>query len=218
MIDVILGDNDWSTRREVLELRRHVTEISVHPQFGQRATFDYDFAILKLHSPIEFHLNDFIRPVCLPFYDHGDGLAGRIGIVSGWGVIDPQNPTKQANILQKTNVKIISESECRNSYPVSSVTQTMFCARANATDSCYGDSGGPFTVNRDGIHVLEGIISWGKNCAKPQWPGVYSRVGHVLRWIRDHTKESQSCWKDTIDSFLSEQGQGSNVHSLLNGK
>ena len=48
MIDVILGDNDWSTRREVLELRRHVTEIIVHPQFGQRATFDYDFAILGL--------------------------------------------------------------------------------------------------------------------------------------------------------------------------
>ena len=104
-------------------------------------------------------------------------------------------------------------SKCKNSYPVSSVTQSMFCALANDTDSCYGDSGGPFTVNHDGTHVLEGIISWGKNCAKPQWPGVYSRVGHVLKWIRDHTTDSESCWKDTIDSFLSTKQTSANVDS-----
>ena len=218
MIDIILGDLDWTTRKESLELRRHVSNIHIHPEFGQRATFDHDFALLKLHSPIEFHLNDFIRPVCLPFFDHNDALEGQIGTVSGWGVVDPKNPTQQANVLQKVNVKIISNNECISSYPASSVTKSMFCARANDTDSCYGDSGGPFTVRRAGTHVLEGVISWGKNCAKQQWPGVYSRVSEVLRWIRDHTLDSHSCWQDSIDSFLSVKDKVSNVDLLLNGE
>ena len=218
MLDVILGDIDWTTRKESLELRKHVTEIQLHPEFGQRATFDHDFALLKLQSSVEFHLYHFIRPVCLPFYDQIDALEGEIGTIGGWGVVDPKVPTQQANVLQKVNVKIIANSYCRSSYPVSSVTKSMFCARANGTDACYGDSGGPFTVNRGGTHVLEGVISWGKNCAKQQWPGVYSRVGHVLRWIRDHTRDSHSCWQDTIDSFLSDKVKISNVDILLNGE
>ena len=218
MFEVILGDIDWTTRKETHELRRFVTEIHVHPKFGQSATFDHDYAILKLHTAIEFHLHDNIRPVCLPFYDQIADLEGKTGTVSGWGVVDPKVPTIQANILQKVDVKIIGDSACRNSYPASSVTQSMFCARANSTDSCYGDSGGPFTIYQNGVHVLEGVISWGKNCAKLQWPGVYSRVGHVLRWIRDTTVDSSSCWQNTIDSFLSVENKYSNVDVLLNGK
>ena len=94
----------------------------------------------------------------------------------------------------------------------------MFCAQTNGTDSCYGDSGGPLTVFQNGIHILEGVISWGKNCAKPQWPGVYSRVGHVLKWIRDTTVDSNSCWQKTIDSFLPVENKFASVDSLLNGK
>ena len=218
MLEVILGDLDWTTRKETFEMRRLVTDIHIHPSFGKRATFDHDYALLKLDSPIEFHLNSFVRPVCLPFYDKKDDLEGKIGTVSGWGVVDPQVPNKQANSLQKVDVKIIESKECRNSYPVTSVTQSMFCARANGTDSCYGDSGGPLTVFQNGIHILEGIISWGKNCAKPQWPGVYSRVGHVLKWIRDTTFDSNSCWQKTIDSFLPVKTKFTNVDSLLNGK
>ena len=202
MLDVILGDVDWTTRRETLELRRQVTEIHVHPKFGKTAMFDHDFAILKLHDPIEFHLNEHIRPVCLPFYDQPNALAGQIGKVTGWGVVDPKAPSIQANKLQQVTVKILESGECMRSYPVSSVTESMFCARGNKSDSCYGDSGGPFTINRRGVSVLEGVISWGKNCARPEWPGVYSRVGYVLDWIRDHTKDSYSCWKDAIDTFL----------------
>ena len=217
--DIILGDTDWTTRREALELRRHVTNIYIHPQFGQRAMFDYDFALLRLHSPIEFHLNNFIRPVCLPFYDKKDSLTGQTGTVSGWGVVDPKTPTVQAKVLQKVSVRVIDSSECRNSYPVSAVTNTMFCAKANSTDSCYGDSGGPFTISYDGIHVLEGIISWGKNCAKSQWPGVYSSIGTVLKWIHDYTTDSESCWQDSVGAFAtSTENNAPTVNFLLNGK
>ena len=59
----------------------------------------------------------------------------------------------------------------------------MFCASADSADACYGDSGGPFTVHQGNVSVLEGVISWGKSCAKTKWPGVYARVRYVLDWI-----------------------------------
>ena len=198
MFEVVVGDVDWTTRKETFEIRRSVSKIHIHPRFGEKATFDHDYAILKLQIPIDFHRSSFIRPVCLPLLNKNDDLQGKTGTVSGWGVVDPKVPTNQANILQKADVKIVSNRECRNTYPVKSVTESMFCARANGSDSCYGDSGGPLTVFQNGNHILEGVISWGKNCAKPQWPGVYSRVGHVLKWIRATTVDSTSCWKKKL--------------------
>ena len=213
--DVILGDNNWTTKKETLEIRRHPAKIDIHPRFGQRATFDFDFALVKLDRQIDFDLNSFIHPICLPFEDKNEKLTGEVGTASGWGIVDPTSPTEQANILQNTKVTITSKDQCRSSYPTSSVTTTMFCAKSNSSDSCYGDSGGPLTVYKDGVAVLEGVISWGKSCGKPQWPGVYARVGAVLQWIRDHTRDSYFCWHDEIDAY---RGSSNNVKFLLNGK
>lgn len=47
-----------------------------------------------------------------------------------------------------------------------------------------GDSGGPLVYN--GVQV--GIVSWGALCAKPGYPGVYTRVSEVRSWITKHAK------------------------------
>ena len=46
-------------------------------------------------------------------------------------------------------------------------------------DSCQGDSGGPLVC--DG--KLVGIVSFGNGCAKPGFPGVYTKVESYLEWI-----------------------------------
>lgn len=55
--------------------------------------------------------------------------------------------------------------------------------------ACIGDSGGPLVAfdveTKKPIQV--GIVSWGKDCALPGFPGVYSRViaarELIHRWI-----------------------------------
>lgn len=46
-----------------------------------------------------------------------------------------------------------------------------------------GDSGGPLVI----AGKLRGIISWGKGCARPGFPGVYSNVAKLRDFITEIT-------------------------------
>ena len=44
-------------------------------------------------------------------------------------------------------------------------------------DACQGDSGGPLIcINDQNEPIVYGIVSWGGVCAKPDSPGLYTRV------------------------------------------
>src|SRR5690606_5866818 len=49
-------------------------------------------------------------------------------------------------------------------------------------DTCQGDSGGPMW--RDDLQV--GIVSWGIGCARPDQPGVYTRLAVYEPWVAGH--------------------------------
>jgi trypsin len=34
---------------------------------------------------------------------------------------------------------------------------------------------------------LVGVVSWGADCAKPGFPGVYSRISSVRDWIKENS-------------------------------
>ena len=209
-IKKFVSQNAPTFQDETNELRRQVARISKHPYFGARANFDYDFALIKLREPVTFHDYPSLRPICLPDNEKiNSDLQGLSGTVSGWGVVDPNVPNKQANELQRVVVKVMTSSECEFLYrDTSKITDTMMCAAGAApnnllgffgsanADACYGDSGGPFTIRQNGREVLEGVISWGRSCGQPQWPGVYAKVGRVLNWIRQETQDSNYCVPD----------------------
>ncbi len=95
----MLGDHDWTTRRESQELRLDVSSVLRHPSFDRAAKFDFDFALLKLSRPVNFALRPDVRPACLPDATE-DSLVGTIARASGWGVVDPLAPNRQARKLQ----------------------------------------------------------------------------------------------------------------------
>ena len=80
-------------------------------------------------------------------------------------------------------------------------------------DACQGDSGGPASVLKGGrqtqVRVIEillrqpipqiGIVSLGKGCGDPRFPGLYTRVSSLLTWLKKittgYTVWNSSCQK-----------------------
>jgi trypsin len=61
--------------------------------------------------------------------------------------------------------------------------KVMLCAGSEGKDSCTGDLGGPL-IDSDGR--LVGITSWGAGCGKNEFPGVYTRITGVNKWLKRH--------------------------------
>ena len=81
----------------ILSLCIHFSQFIDHPDYDA-STFDNDFAIIKLASPVTF--SERVSPICLPFtstnYDN------KVATVTGWGDFEYQGI--EADILQKVNV------------------------------------------------------------------------------------------------------------------
>ena len=57
--------------------------------------------------------------------------------------------------------------------------------------SLQGDSGGPLVANVcTSKWVVVGIVSYGTGCARPDSPGVYTRVPNYVEWITLKTGSS----------------------------
>ncbi|XP_029978083.1 serine protease 27-like [Sphaeramia orbicularis] len=69
----------------------------------------------------------------------------------------------------------------------------MICAGLleGGKDSCQGDSGGPMVSKQGSVWVQSGIVSFGFGCARPNLPGVYSRVSQYESWISSHITSDQ---------------------------
>ncbi|XP_048026951.1 serine protease 27-like [Megalobrama amblycephala] len=161
------------------EVSKNVKLIIKHPSYNRR-TNNNDIALLKLRSPITF--TDYIRPVCLA----ADGSVFNNGTdswITGWGNISRRVSLPSPNVLPEVEVPVIGNRQCSCLYGVGKITDNMICAGLleGGKDSCQGDSGGPMVSNQSSVWVQSGIVSFG--CARPEYPGVYTRVSRYQEWI-----------------------------------
>ncbi|XP_029014391.1 transmembrane protease serine 6 isoform X2 [Betta splendens] len=167
-----------SSTEEVARVQR----IHLH-QYYDDESHDYDLALLKLDRPASAVLAGHARPACLPPPTH-QLEPGLLCWVTGWGA--QQEGGAASNVLQKVDVRLMSEEACVRSYG-SLVTPRMLCAgyRSGKKDACQGDSGGPLVCQEpSGRWFLAGVVSWGKGCARPDYYGVYTRITRLSDWIK----------------------------------
>lgn len=174
----------------------------------------HDIALLRLDQPVP--LVQSMRPVCLPS-SRTQQFDYQKAIVAGWGLSNEGGST--SSVLQETVVPIITNAQCRATSYKSMIVDTMLCAgyvQTGGQDACQvgvsvgltldstsdlslsllsglqGDSGGPLIVP-DRIFRLAGVVSFGYGCAKPNAPGVYTRVSRYLDWIAANTRDACYC-------------------------
>jgi hypothetical protein len=105
---------------------------------------------------------------------------GRVATITGWGTISEGG--SGSFLLKEAQVPVVDDPTCALPAVNGSAgfdPTTMVCAGflAGGVDTCQGDSGGPLQVPIDGGGFrLAGVTSWGIGCARPNKPGVYTRV------------------------------------------
>ncbi|KAA0201917.1 hypothetical protein HAZT_HAZT009355 [Hyalella azteca] len=175
-----------------------VHKIYNHENFTKR--YIDDISLLELKEPVVWSKN--IRPMCLPdmMMDGTDNpLDNTAATLAGWGWTDEHSKGGvRANILQKTDVRVVSKDSCQESYvketgkavgePQAIVLfDTHLCAGVpdGSRDACQGDSGGPLmSRDKEGREVCVGIVSAGIGCGRPGLPGLYTRVSRYTNWIQ----------------------------------
>uniref|UniRef100_A0A3P9J886 Peptidase S1 domain-containing protein n=1 Tax=Oryzias latipes TaxID=8090 RepID=A0A3P9J886_ORYLA len=164
---VYLGE---TVRNGPNSVSRTVSRIIKHPNYNSD-TQDNDISLVEMASPVTF--NDYISPVCLAAQG-SDFPGGTTAWVTGFGMLSSGGST--SSTLQEVSVPIVSNTQCRVSY--SFLTSNMMCAglTEGGKDSRQGDSGGPLvSKNNDTRWAQAGVVSFGYGCAKPNFPGVYTR-------------------------------------------
>jgi trypsin len=112
-------------------------------------------------------------------------------IVMGWGLTDGEDEESVSPVLNQASLFVISNEECEQSKSdflwydsyEGLISSDMLCATDTGEDSCQGDSGGPLIITGSNGDVQVGVVSWGFGCARPGFPGVYSRVSYDAEWI-----------------------------------
>uniref|UniRef100_A0AAY4AVN5 trypsin n=1 Tax=Denticeps clupeoides TaxID=299321 RepID=A0AAY4AVN5_9TELE len=182
-MQVVLGGVDLM-KPESTEQTFTVEKVILHENYKETSEAVYnDIALLQLKStegqcPEE---TEFVKTACLPNATFSDGTECTI---TGWGAT-PESQYGSDQLLD-AEVLLISQEQCSSKKVYSNLLDDgMFCAGylKGGVDSCQGDSGGPLTCQKDGVHYLYGLVSWGDSCGQENKPGVYTRVTKYLEWI-----------------------------------
>jgi hypothetical protein len=153
------------------------SRIFVHEQYNS-VSLANDIAVIRLCQPVQ--LNTYVSLICLPGPDPQESQSVT---VAGWGSTYSGSPLP--NALRQVTMKV-TNTQAKAAYPAYFSAQRQIGAGipyVGGKDSCQGDSGGPLMYNTNGQWYISGVVSFGHDCARGNYPGVYTRTSAYLNWI-----------------------------------
>jgi trypsin len=188
---VVVGSTLYNVVSDSAEQRSIVSDLYLHPQWDAD-TLHYDYML--------FQIEPVTNPEIVPAPLNGDGAnptEDQVLTAVGFGLTE-EGGEDASFLLRHVDVRAVSNADCeeqlRDQFGVDDddvvsgatplvVDDIMVCAGVaeGGQGVCQGDSGGPLL---DSSGNLVGIVSWGSGCARPDSPGVYSRVSGEIDWIR----------------------------------
>ncbi|KMZ03872.1 serine protease snake isoform X1 [Drosophila simulans] len=159
--------------------------IVLHPKYRSSAYY-HDIALLKLTRRAKF--SEQVRPACLWQLPE---LQIPTVVAAGWGRTEFLGA--KSNALRQVDLDVVPQMTCKQIYRKErrlprGIIEGQFCAGylPGGRDTCQGDSGGPIHAllpEYNCVAFVVGITSFGKFCAAPNAPGVYTRLYSYLDWI-----------------------------------
>merc|ERR1719186_486101 len=178
------GEYYISSNTDEFEQEIDVDFTVVHEDYDYHSLTN-DICVMRLKAG--FELNDYVGVAAMPEDQQEEG-EGDVCTVAGWGYLT-EGSGALSEVLQKVDVPIVSDEVCAIDYDLTGHTTipTMICAgyEQGGRDACQGDSGGPLMCNGE----LTGVVSWGKGCAEPGYPGVYTQVSMFKQWILENARD-----------------------------
>ena len=148
--------------------RQGVQSISLDSEYDP-STFSHDAAVLTLVGSLGLGSGQGVEAIQPADDDTWDTVAlGSPLRVTGWGQTNGSDPGSYPGPLQLAGeaahpLPYVSDAACGPSYAGFDAPE-MLCAGSSTVDSCFGDSGGPLTVedsNFPGVQRLVGLVSFG---------------------------------------------------------
>ncbi|XP_061875933.1 acrosin-like [Colius striatus] len=148
-------------------------------------TSENDIALLELDEPVQ--CSDYVQLACVTRFS--DVVVSQLTDcrVAGWGYT-AEGSAEISDVLQEAKVHLINVKVCNSSEWYGGALHSYnLCAGypRGGIDTCQGDSGGPLVCRAPHANFfwLVGLTSWGKGCARPKQPGVYTSTQHFFNWF-----------------------------------
>lgn len=164
-----------------------------------------DLAVLVLDAP--FELSDTIATI--PIATPDELSSATTSRATGWGVTDEETGTG-STVLKSADLPLVSDADC----DIGIDAAGEVCAGGLDANTCWGDSGGPLTIDTKRGRALVGVTSWGADCGVTTL-GSYAEVPAYAEWINQWIADPDATAPDRIDTDDASGGDDDMVDDEL---
>ncbi|GAX21586.1 transmembrane protease serine 6 [Fistulifera solaris] len=143
----------------------------LHPLYDTN-TYENDIMLIKLTSASSSPVAQWNTKASVPASNSKVDVIG-FGATSEGGDV--------SSILLEVALTVQSAQTCVETMGADPVTQICAGELTGGKDSCQGDSGGPLLVG----DTVVAIVSVGVGCARPNYPGINTRVSAYTQFIKE---------------------------------